>query len=226
MDWNLRNPFCATCGSKTIPVHAGWKRMCPPKDNAHKSAPRPECATRGRISNVSFPRTDPTVIAAVVNSSGNRILLGRQRVWPKGMYSTLAGFVEPGESLEEAVRREVWEESGVSIGRVMLVSSQPWPFPGGLMIGAIAVGKQGEEDIHLGHDPELEHAKWFTREEISEALRHGVLGLGRQMLEVGKDKRAQRERDGKMWVPPPTAIANRLITQALGFLEDVSGAKI
>lgn len=115
------------------------------------------------MSNISFPRTDPTVIMAVTSNDGTKVLLGRQRRWPTDWFSTLAGFLEPGESIEEAVRREVWEESGVKVGRVVVHSSQPWPFPASLMIGAVAQALPGDgEKINLGHDPELESAKWVS----------------------------------------------------------------
>ena len=144
LDWNARNPFCAGCGQPTLSVNAGGKRVCPEMDKSplkgaveshpaqqNSSTPheRPPCATRKGISNLSFPRTDPTVIMAVVSSDSKRILLGRQKRWPAKFYSTLAGFCEPAESIEEAVRREVWEEAGVKLGRVIIHSSQPWPYP-------------------------------------------------------------------------------------------------
>lgn len=137
LDWNARNPFCAGCGQPTMSTNGGHKRTCPPKDaarlkgsagagvGARPSAERPDCATRHGISNLCFPRTDPTVIMAVVSSDGQKILLGRQRRFPPNWYSTLAGFLEPGESVEEAVRREVWEEAGVKLGRVVMHSTQP-----------------------------------------------------------------------------------------------------
>lgn len=167
LDWNARNPFCAQCGQRTLSVNAGTKRVCPPTDLAGSDGVKPRdrepCATRGTISNISFPRTDPTVIMAVASADGRRLLLGRQRRWPTDWFSTLAGFLEPGESIEEAVRREVWEESGVRVGRVVVHSSQPWPFPASLMIGAVAQALPGDgEEIHLGHDPELESAKWVS----------------------------------------------------------------
>lgn len=142
LDWNGRNPFCGGCGQPTLSVSAGGKRVCPPKDfksikgvvgSTTAATPtdpieRPPCATRGRISNLSFPRTDPTVIMAVISSDGQQVLLGRQKRWPQYWYSTLAGFLEPAESIEEAVRREVYEEAGVIVGRVVINSSQPWPY--------------------------------------------------------------------------------------------------
>ncbi|KAK2066543.1 hypothetical protein P8C59_000349 [Phyllachora maydis] len=163
LDWNARNPFCAQCGQPTLSVNAGTKRVCPPTDSAGGTLrERKPCATRNTVSNIVFPRTDPTVIMAVMSDDGARLLLGRQRRWPKDWYSTLAGFLEPGESVEEAVRREVWEESGVHVGRVVLHSSQPWPFPNSLMIGAVAQALPGDgEKIYLGNDAELEDAKWY-----------------------------------------------------------------
>ncbi|KAK0646094.1 NUDIX hydrolase domain-like protein [Cercophora newfieldiana] len=206
LDWNARNPFCAQCGSPSLSVNAGTKRVCPPTDSVSGSAvSRPPCATRNTVSNLSFPRTDPTVIMAVVSSDGTKVLLGRQRRWPPYLYSTLAGFQEPGESIEEAVRREVWEESGVKVGRVVLHSSQPWPFPASLMIGAIGQALQGEgEKVYLGNDKELEDAKWFDTEEVREALLKGTSNLG--------EGAPEGYVEGKLRLPPQTAIANRLIT--------------
>ncbi|KAK4443959.1 NUDIX hydrolase domain-like protein [Podospora aff. communis PSN243] len=206
LDWNARNPFCAQCGQPTLSVNAGTKRVCPPTDSASGSpVERLPCATRNTVSNLSFPRTDPTVIMAVVSPDGSRILLGRQRRWPPNWYSTLAGFQEPGESIEEAVRREVWEESGVKVGRVVLHSSQPWPFPASLMIGAVGQALPGDgEKVYLGNDKELEDAKWFSTEEVREALLKGVSNLG-EAAPTGYV-------EGKLRLPPQTAIANRLIT--------------
>ena len=207
LDWNARNPFCASCGYKTLSINAGFKRTCPPKDVAAavtNAGDRPPCATRTGISNLCFPRTDPTVIMAVVSADGQRILLGRQKRWPAHWYSTLAGFLEPAESVEEAVRREVWEESGIHLGRVVIHSTQPWPYPANLMIGAIGQAIPEGETIHLGHDAELEDAKWFTAEEVREALRVGTSGLGE---EAGSEY-----KEGGLRLPPKTAIANQLMT--------------
>lgn len=115
---------------------------------------------------------------AVVSADGKRILLGRQKRWPAYWYSTLAGFLEPAESVEEAVRREVWEESGVHLGRVVIHSTQPWPYPANLMIGAIGQAIPDGETVHLGHDAELDDARWFEADEVREALRVGTSGLG------------------------------------------------
>ncbi|KAF1835338.1 NADH pyrophosphatase [Decorospora gaudefroyi] len=206
LDWNARNPFCASCGYKTLSVNAGFKRTCPPKDIAHEinQGERPPCATRTGISNICFPRTDPTVIMAVVSADGQKILLGRQKRWPPYWYSTLAGFLEPAESVEEAVRREVWEESGIHLGRVVIHSTQPWPYPANLMIGAVGQAIPDGEEIHLGHDAELEDAKWFTAEEVREALRVGTSGLG--------EGAGPEYKEGGLRLPPKTAIANQLMT--------------
>ncbi len=145
--WHERNPFCAACGGETRPRNGGSSRACTGCGGEH------------------FPRTDPVVI--VVVSRGGRALLGRSGRFPGNLYSALAGFMEPGESVEEAVRREVAEEAGIRVGAVRYVSSQPWPFPGSLMIGCLAEGLSDEIAI----DPqELEDARWFSRTELEEAL--------------------------------------------------------
>lgn len=229
IDWNARNPYCGGCGQPTLSVNAGGKRVCPPKDFGQiKGAigatsvatptdplERPPCSTRGRISNLSFPRTDPTVIMAVVSSDGQKILLGRQTRFPPYWFSTLAGFIEPAESIEEAVRREVYEESGVTVGRVVIHSSQPWPYPANLMvcsllctndplqltciqIGAIGQTIPTAETIDLGNDPELEDAKWFSFDEVREALRVGTSGIG--------EPAGPGYKEGNLRLPPPTAV--------------------
>lgn len=231
LDWNARNPFCGGCGQPTLSINGGMKRTCPPKDlaaaaatpaatlptaigstdPAPPSADRPDCATRKGISNLSFPRTDPTIIAAVLSSDARRILLGRQKRWPQNWYSTLAGFVEPAESAEEAVRREVWEESGVIVGRVILHSTQPWPYPASLMLGAIAQAVPGGEEIVLKHDPELKDARWVGLEEVREALRFSTFGLDDDAARKEVDDR----KEGSLRLPPSTAIANQLLTAAV-----------
>jgi len=148
--WHARHRFCGVCGAPTEPRSGGHLRRCA----------NPDCAAD------HFPRTDPAVIMLVTD--GARCLLGRQRRWPEGLYSTLAGFVEPGESLEEAVRREVREEAGVRVGAVRYHSSQPWPFPGSIMLGFVARAETTE--IAIDGD-ELEDARWFTREALREAGR-------------------------------------------------------
>ncbi|KAL8804187.1 MAG: hypothetical protein Q9182_002729 [Xanthomendoza sp. 2 TL-2023] len=222
LDWNARNPFCAQCGQPTMSINGGMKRTCPPKDMAAlggaiggnvAAAPteRPDCATRKGISNLCFPRTDPTVIMAVVSPDGKRVLIGRQKRWPPYWYSTLAGFVEPAESVEEAVRREVWEESGVKLGRVVIHSTQPWPYPANLMIGAVAQCIPGGDEIVLKHDPELEDARWAELDEVREALRVGTSALGSSAQEG--------YREGNLRLPAGTAIANQLLTAVVnGFV--------
>lgn len=210
IDWNTRNSFCAGCGNPNLSVHAGYKRVCPPSDAAPNAPTRGDCPTRHGISNVCFPRTDPTMIAAVVSADGQRVLLGRQNRFPPGWYSTLAGFLEPGESMEEAVRREVWEEAGVRVGRVVIHSTQPWPYPSSLMIGAIAQALPGGENIIL-NDKELESAKWYTMDEVREALTSTTGGLG--------DPPPSGYKKGSLRLPPSQAIANQLLTAvAAGFL--------
>ncbi|KAL4991687.1 NUDIX hydrolase domain-like protein [Aspergillus falconensis] len=221
IDWNNRNSYCGTCGSRTISVNSGTKRACPPADAARvaegKPAEKPACSTRTTISNLSFPRTDPTIIVAVISSDAKRILLGRSKRFPPNWYSTLAGFIEPAESVEDAVRREVWEEAGVTLSRVIIHSTQPWPYPANLMIGAIAqVSDPAHERINLEHDPELEDARWFEIEEVEEALRVGTSNLDQAA--------GPQYKEGSLRLPPPTAIANQLIQAAINidFLADKS----
>ena len=217
LDWNGRNTYCGTCGHKTLSVNGGAKRVCPPKDKAENPPEREECSTRTTLSNLTFPRTDPTIIVAVLSHDSKRVLLGRQKRWPPYWFSTLAGFVEPAESVEDAVRREVWEESGVVLSRVLIHSTQPWPYPANLMIGAIAqVATPEDENIKLDNDPELETARWFSIDEIKEALEFGTSGLG--------DAAPDGYKEGNLRLPPQTAIANQLISAVVrgGFLEGVT----
>jgi len=145
--WHARHRFCGVCGAPTLAREAGHLRRC--ADAA--------CAAD------HFPRTDPAVIMVVTH--GDRCLLGRQKSWPEGLYSMLAGFVEPGESLEEAVMREVREEAGITVRAVRYHSSQPWPFPGSLMLGFVAEAETTAIAID-GH--ELEDARWFDRAALRE----------------------------------------------------------
>ena len=194
-------------------INAGTKRVCPPTDLAGvpegaEPKKRADCPTRHGISNLSFPRTDPTVIMAIVSADGTKLLLGRGKRYPPGWYSTLAGFLEPGESIEEAVRREAWEESGVHVSRVVIHSSQPWPYPANLMIGAIGQAAPNGETINLGNDPELEDAKWYTFDEVREAMSASSVGFGEPVTEKHK-----------LRIPPQTAIANRLMAAVIdGYL--------
>ncbi|MBC7158164.1 MAG: NAD(+) diphosphatase [Rhodobacteraceae bacterium] len=143
LNWHASHRFCARCGQESEIVMAGWQRTCPACGAHH------------------FPRTDPVVIMLIRH--GNSVLLGRSPGWPEGMYSCLAGFVEPGETIEAAVRREVAEETGVRVGHVGYVASQPWPFPNSLMIGC--VGEAETTDIVPDPD-EIEDALWLAREDL------------------------------------------------------------
>ena len=152
--WHRSHRFCAKCGQQSEMAMAGWQRNCPGCGAPH------------------FPRTDPVVIMLITH--GNKVLMGRSPGWPEGMYSLLAGFVEPGETLEAAVRREVVEEAGIKVGPVEYLASQPWPYPNSLMFGC--KGTAETEEITI--DPvEIEDAQWFSREDIAEAFagRHPFL---------------------------------------------------
>jgi NAD+ diphosphatase len=146
--WHQRHGRCALCGAETKIEQAGWTRRCPVDDSEH------------------FPRTDPAVIM-LIHDGGDRCLLGRGSVWPPGRYSTLAGFVEPGESLESAVAREVFEEVGVVVDDVRYVASQPWPFPSSLMLGFIAHADGAS--VVRPDKVEMAEAGWFTRAEVAKA---------------------------------------------------------
>lgn len=147
MHWHARHGYCANCGAVTRVAAAGWRRQCDACKAEH------------------FPRTDPVVIMLAID--GDNCLLGRQARFPKRMYSCLAGFLEPGETIESAVRREIFEEAGVSCGAVGYLASQPWPFPASLMIGCIA--RATTRELHVD-GAELEDARWFSREEAREML--------------------------------------------------------
>ena len=153
LDWHARHRFCAQCGSPTRMASAGWKRLCP------------EC----RASH--FPRTDPVVIMLAIHR--DRALLGRNRRRPGARFSCLAGFVEPGETPEEAVRREVREEAGVRCGRVRYLAAQPWPFPSSLMMGFLAEALTEEITVDA---EELAEARWFSRDEIREMVARAATG--------------------------------------------------
>jgi NAD+ diphosphatase len=146
ISWRRRHRFCGTCGAETLPAKNGHVLVCSNPSCRHEQ----------------FPRIDPAIIVLV--SDGERALLGRQASWPIGRYSTIAGFVEPGESLEDAVAREVSEETGIDVDRIEYHSSQPWPFPASLMLGFTAHAVTTE--VHL-RDDELEDARWFTRADLA-----------------------------------------------------------
>jgi len=150
LSWHHSHRYCAKCGTQSVPAMAGWQRDCPACGALH------------------FPRTDPVVIMLV--TYGNSVLMGRSPGWPRGMYSLLAGFIEPGEPIEAAVRREVYEEAGVRVGAVDYLASQPWPFPTSLMFGCHGQALTRELKI----DPsEIEDAVWVTREEMAQVFAGG-----------------------------------------------------
>jgi NAD+ diphosphatase len=172
INWHRSHPHCAVCGHITAIDEAGFLRRCPNCGAEH------------------HPRTDPVVIMLV--HDGDRVLLGRNANWPEKRYSALAGFVEPGENLEEAVAREVREETSIEVDEVVYRSSQPWPFPASLMLGFFARYASGEPTLC---DGELQDARWFERAELESIIR-------------GETDYA---------VPPPLAIARKLIDEWLGF---------
>jgi NAD+ diphosphatase len=146
ISWRRRHRYCGTCGFKTESAKSGHVLVCANPDCRHGQ----------------FPRIDPAIIVLV--SDGERALLGRQASWPSGRYSTIAGFVEPGESLEDAVAREVFEETGIRVDAIEYQSSQPWPFPSSLMLGFNAHALTTEVRLQ---DQELEDARWFTRADVA-----------------------------------------------------------
>ena len=173
VDWHARNGFCARCGGVTEPIRAGWARRCTVDGREH------------------FPRTDPVVI--MLAEHAGRILIGRQPGFPAGRYSALAGFVEVGESIEEAVARELFEEAGVRATAVRYLASQPWPFPSSLMIACIA---DVADDAITLDTQELEDAMWVTRAEVESAMAGAP---------------------GARFLPPPAyAIAHTLFARWLG----------
>ena len=176
-EWHNRHRFCGICGAETGIFRAGWGRKCPACGAEH------------------FPRVDPVVIMLAEHEG--RVLLGRQPQYPEGRYSALAGFVEPGESVEEAVARELMEEAGVAVRDVRYVASQPWPFPGSLMIACI--GTADSDALRLDRN-ELEDAFWATHAEVDAAL--------------------AGDPAAPFLAPPPFAIANTLLTRWSAGIEE------
>lgn len=152
-EWRRRHKHCSVCGQPSEAVDGGWKRRCPVCNAEH------------------FPRTDPVVIMLAVH--GERCMLGRQEAWPAGMFSALAGFLEPGETIEEACARELHEEAGLKAVRVRYHSTQPWPYPSSLMIGLIA---EVEDDEGTPDQTEISEVRWFTREEARQLIAGKIEG--------------------------------------------------
>ena len=183
IDWHARHGYCAQCGTPTNVSSAGWTRRCPNCRASH------------------YPRSDPVTIMLVVR--GERALLGRNRRRPGQRFSCLAGFMEPGETPEEAVRREVREESGIKVGRVKYLAAQPWPFPSTLMMGFLAEGIS--EDITI--DPEeIAEARWFERAEIREMVARAADG---------------EDDPSKVSIPQPLAIAHHLCRRWSNGLDEI-----
>jgi NAD+ diphosphatase len=173
LDWHARHRFCARCGQPTVLAKAGWQRDC--------------VKETGGCGAQHFPRVDPVAIMLVEGQG--KVLLGRQARFPPQSFSALAGFVEPGESIEDAVRREVFEEAGVRVGEVRYVASQPWPFPSQLMVGCLGRAESLEVTVDA---TEIEEARWFTRDEVAEAMVKGA-------------------ESTSFLAPPPQAIAHDLL---------------
>lgn len=169
VDWHARHGFCAVCGSRTVPVRGGGSRRCS----------RDSCGAR------HFPRVDPVVIMLVTR--GDFCLMGRQPRFEPRMYSALAGFMEPGESIEEAVKREIREEASLHVENVRYALSQPWPFPSSLMIGCFATAS---DDRIIADETELEDLRWFSRDDV-------VLAMD--------------GRNGELMIPPEIAVAHHLL---------------
>lgn len=175
-DWHRRHRFCAQCGAPSVAEDAGYSRRC--SNEACKAQ--------------HFPRTDPVVI--MLGVMGDRILLGRQRQFLPGVYSALAGFMEPGETIEEAVRRELAEEAGLATAEVRYIASQPWPFPSSLMIGCVAEATSDALTVDLH---ELEDARWFHRDEVAVMLR------------------ASTDMNAPLRMPPPLSLAHQITKRFL-----------
>jgi NAD+ diphosphatase len=180
VDWHARHRFCARCGARTRLVKGGWQRDCLPREE-------------GGCEAQHFPRTDPVTIMLVEHSG--RLLLGRQPRFPPKAFSALAGFVEPGETIEEAVAREVFEEAGVRVRDVRYIATQPWPFPSQLMIGCYCTAVNDRLTIDK---TELDDARWFTRAEVQNAMMAGRDG-------------AMQDELIPFVPPPPVAIAHHLL---------------
>ncbi|CAF1159438.1 unnamed protein product [Rotaria sordida] len=180
LDWHTSNQYCGKCGTSTISLEGGTRRKCT------------------KCNHIIYPRTDPVIITLIIHADKEHVLLGRKPSFPPFLYTCLAGFIEPGESIPEACSREVWEESGIVVdtNETHYFDSQPWPFLGGqLMIGCYTYAI--DETITL-HDSELEDCRWFSRNEIAD------------MIQRGRNIRLDKNDQG-LRIPPPIAIAHQLI---------------
>ncbi|KDQ55729.1 hypothetical protein JAAARDRAFT_328204 [Jaapia argillacea MUCL 33604] len=228
-DWNARNRFCPGCGSPLYSLWAGWKLTCssllPWADNTGRTP----CPSGKGLHNYSHPRTDAVVIMFAIDKSGEKILLGRNKRFPAGLYSALTGFIEPGESFEDAVKREMREEAGVTVWDVKYHSTQPWPYPANLMVGFYATA-DASQPIRTDLDNELEDARWYTREEILYVLAHPegtsfTRSDHQKMAAAAQEEKARNENgvvqqqapavNGSVPLkfPPFTAIATVLISE-------------
>ncbi|ORX53881.1 hypothetical protein BCR36DRAFT_411026 [Piromyces finnis] len=192
VDWNMRNVHCPACGKKNKIVDSGHKHVCPD----------PDCYSNNHLNNYQYPRTDPVIIVLIISKDGKKVLLGRHKNWTKDMYSCIAGFIEPAESLEMAVKREALEETGVIVDDVNFHSSQPWPFPNSLMFACYATAQQNTGEVE---DLELEDYRWFTRQEVLDAIAESD----------GKDPRTSNIDESipcNLRLPQADAVAYRLIS--------------
>ncbi|KAL8149712.1 nudix hydrolase 19, chloroplastic-like [Apium graveolens] len=225
LEWHKTSRFCGSCGEKTVPMEAGRRKECSSE------------ACKKRI----YPRVDPVVIMLVIDKQNDRALLGRQQRFVPRMWSCLAGFIEPGESLEEAVRRETWEETGIEVGEVIYHSSQPWPvgpssMPCQLMVGFFAYAKSLEINVDK---EELEDAKWHNREDIKKALTFAEYEKAQKTAAMkvnqmckGVERSQSLSADfnlesgelAPMFVPGPYAIAHHLISSWANGAEENSAS--
>lgn len=240
IDWNERHKFCPGCSRQQYSLWAGYKRGCSSslghaapgshfsdaflsngKYKSFQEDGKGICPSTKVLSNYQYPRTDPVIIMAIISPDGEKVLLGRQKKWPKGFYSCLAGFCEPGESFEEAVRREVLEEAGILVDQVIYHSSQPWPYPTNLMAGFYGIAKTDDPSaIRLDLDNELENAVWYTREQMLNVITSSKTShfTRAELAKIDKEHHDEeikkvREEHAKVDIrlPPETAIARVLI---------------
>ncbi|KAH3681868.1 hypothetical protein WICPIJ_007174 [Wickerhamomyces pijperi] len=178
LEWLSTTKYCKGCGSQTIPINAGSELKCSNTESCPvKDSP---------VSNASFPRLDPALITCVLNPTKDKVLFTRMSKFPAKMYTHIAGFMEPGETLEESVKREVWEEAGLIVDELHIVRSQPWPYPANIMIGCVAIVKDG--NIDLNHDIELDEAVWVPLTKLKEIISKGKEDENLTIIIKGEDK--------------------------------------